>query len=187
MLEKKIEQIRIEIDNAIDEIKNSVNMKKIVDEAAVIVRRRSLLGFSVPSDGARRERLKPLSQSYKDQRRGLVVFFRDKKGRIRSVPTSPGFQSRLKLSPKTTAGKSNLTLGGELLDSLQGQVTGRGRGNVRPTGTRKDGLTNQEVARFVDEGGRPFLHLSDNEIRQLQILAEGIFNDILIRKLNKIK
>ena len=182
MNEEKIQEIQLAINKAVDEIRGANNMRKIVDEVAVIVRRRTLLGFGVAKDGGARQRLKPLSQSYKDQRSGAVIFFRDAQGRVRKVAASSSFQSRLKLSSKTTVGKSNLTLTGELLDSLKGFVIGPGRGVVKPTGIRADGLSNQVVAGYVDEGGRPFLHLSNNEIKQMQIFAEEIFRKILIKK-----
>ena len=65
-------------------------------------------------------------------------------------------------------------------------VTGPGRGEIRPVGLRSDGLSNEDVARFVDEAGRPFLHLSDNEIKQLEIFAGELFEALLRKNLTKV-
>jgi len=161
-------------------------MQKILDEATTIVRRRTLLGFGVPSNGASRVKLKPLSESYKDQRAGKVVFYTDKLGRVRRVKTSAGFKSRISLSDRTTPSKSNLTLSFQMLASLRGKVTGIGSGVVEPTGTRSDGMTNAQIAQFVTEQGREFLNLSNNEIKQLEIFIQDIGLEILIKRLTKI-
>ena len=174
------------MNKAVDEILGPQAMGQIVDEATIIVRRRTLLGFGVAADGSRRQKLKKLADSYIEQRAGKAVYFTDKQGRVRRIPTSSRFRSRLKLSPKTTPGKSNLTLTGQLLDSLRGFVTGPGRGEIRPVGLRSDGLSNEDVARFVDEAGRPFLHLSDNEIKQLEIFAGELFEALLRKNLTKV-
>lgn len=180
---KAFGQVSVQIDKSIAGFLGRSNVEKILKEAKVIVRRRTLLGFGVPRNGGSRERLKPLSQSYKDQRSGRIIFFRDKQGRVRAVPANGNFRSRLKLSPKTTVSKSNLTLTGQLLDSLQARITGPGKGEIRPTGVRDDGLTNEEVANFVQEAGRVFLNLSNNEIKQLEIFSSELFRKILIKKL----
>lgn len=180
-------EIELEAKKVIRELQGRVQMQKILDEATTIVRRRTLLGFGVPDNGARRVKLKPLSQSYKDQRAGKVVFYTDKLGRVRRVKTGAGFKSRIKLSDRTTPSKSNLTLSFQMLASLRGIVTGLGKGTIKPTGTRSDGMTNAQVAQFVTEQGREFLNLSDNEIKQLEIFIEDIGIRILKKNLTKIK
>lgn len=187
MAHKKImAAIQAEINKTLKELGNRENMKTILDEATTIVRRRTLLGFGVPSNGASRVKLKPLSQSYKDQRAGKVVFYTDKLGRVRRVKTGPGFKSRIKLSDRTTPSKSNLTLSFQMLASLRGRYVRPGFGVVEPTGTRSDGMTNAQIAEFVTEQGRAFLNLSNNEIRQLEIFIENIGLKILKKKLTKI-
>ena len=185
-LEKAILEIQAEINKAVDRVKSRQNMQKIVDEAAVIIRRRTLLGFGVPVDGRKRERLKKLSSSYIEQRKGQAVYFTSKSGKVIRVPTSAKFRSRMSLSTKTTPSKSNLTLTGQLLDSLKGTVTGFGRGVIKVTGQRDDGGTNEDIASFVDDNGRPFLHLSNNEIKQLAILAADLMKNELKNVLTKL-
>lgn len=172
--------------NITKELEQRQSMQLIVKEAEIIIRRRTLLGFGVPSPGGVRARLEKLSDSYKEQRRGKVVFFRDKDGRVRRVPTSSQFKSRLKLSNKTTPGKSNLTLTGQMLASLRGKVTGVGKGIVEPTGSRIGGMTNKEIATFVQENGRVFMNFSNNEIRQLQIFVEDLALKLATKNLTKI-
>lgn len=161
-------------------------MKLIVKEAEIIIRRRTLLGFGVSSPGGPRSKLDKLSETYKEQRRGKVIFFRDKDGRVRRVPTSSKFKSRIKLSEKTTPGKSNLTLTGQMLASLRGKVTGLGKGIIEPTGSRTEGMTNKQIATFVQENGRVFMNFSNNEIRQLQIFVEDLSLKLAKKNLTKI-
>lgn len=157
-------------------------MKKIGDQAATIIRRRTLLGFGVPDNGQPRERLKPLSESYKQQRRGNLAFFTDKLGRVRPIRNP---KRKPRLSNKTSPAKSNLTFTGEYLDSFMSFVKGLGKVEVRPTGTRPDGLTNTEVAEFVSDE-RPHFNLSNNEIKQLENQLSRDLESIIKKKLTKL-
>ena len=176
----RIRAIKKSVVDALKEIQSSAGMRQLGREATTIVRRRTLLGFGVPSNGAPREKLKSLSTSYKQQRRGEIGFFTKNNKVIPFVP-----KTKPTLSSKTTPSKSNLTFSGELLDSLKEFVTGLGKVEVRPTGTRRDGLTNEQVAEFVSKE-RPFLNLSNNEIKQLTILANDQFEKIVNKKLTKL-
>lgn len=166
--------------DALIELRQPRNMRIIGREAAAIVRKRTLLGFGVAENGGNRKRLKPLSDSYKAQRRGEVAFI-TLQGRV--IPVKP--IEPIRLSSKTTPGKSNLTLGGELLDSLKEFVTGLGKVEVRPAGSRRDGLTNEEVAEFVSKD-RPFLNLSKNEIKQIEELTNDQFLALVNKNLTKL-
>ncbi len=165
-VERAIRELSIQIEAAGQKALSRSNTKKILDEAAKIVRRRTLLGFGVEENEGPRKRLKKLSASYKEQRRRL--------GKPRKVSTGEKFRSKLRLSPKTTPAKSNLTLTGQLLDSIRARVTGPGKGFLTPTGQRNDGFSNEEIAAFVEEAGRDFMNLSNNEIKQLSDFAQDI-------------
>lgn len=90
----------------------SKNLKKIMDEllrqaeeslndlgneAAQLIKKRTRLGYGVSEVGGTKEKLEPLSEPYKKQRKG-------------------------KISGPTTPAKSNLTYSGELLDDLQPSI-----------------------------------------------------------------
>ncbi len=155
-IEKKIE----------DKIQKSVTAsldRELAQETADQVRKRTQLGFGVDENG-KQVKLKPLSESYRAQRRGDVAFYRDSQGRLRAFePNVPP-----NLSSQTTPAKSNLTRLGEMLKSL----TGRVKDNqilINVKGRRKDGsgLTNEEVAEYVEAQGRRFLDLTNGEKNSL--------------------
>ena len=178
-------QFRKEVLKAAEDLVSAKTTKQIGQEALKIVKRRTKLGYGVPANGARRERLKALSDSYVEQRQGRAVYFTDRLQRVRRVPTSNRFRSEIDLDASTTPRKSNLTLTGTLLDSLKTFVRGRGLVTIEPTGTRPDGKTNKEVSAFVSEE-RPYLHLSNNEIRQLQQFALDILELRVKKNLTKL-
>lgn len=155
-------KIRKAINDAIREMQSPRQMQKIGDEAATIIRRRTLLGYGVAVSGGPRQALKRLADSYVSARRRQAG-----------------------LSTKTTPQKSNLTRFGFLLDSLVARVRRLGEVEIKPDGTRPDGLTNEKVAEYVSED-RPFLNLSDNEIKQLEISANIEFESIVKKNLTKL-
>ena len=169
-----------EIQKCIDKVTDKRSMKRYAEVTENIVRRRTRLGFGVKKSGGQRQKLKPLAESYKEQRRGKLSFFTDKAGKVRPI-SNP--KKRFPLSKSTSPGKSNLTRTGSLLDKLQGRATVGERFSVRPsTKTRPDGLTGTKVAEFVSKD-RPFLDLSNNEIRQLTQLIQKELNRCIDREL----
>jgi hypothetical protein len=177
-------QVEKAIDKAVKKIKSSSEMQNFADLTAEIIRRRTRLGYGVKSPGARRERLKPLSESYIEQRRGDAVYFTDDQGQVRRVTTSDKFKQRKKLSARTTPNKSNLTFTDQMLDSLTGFARS-GEFKVEPTGQRDDGLTNRQVAEYVEEE-RPFLTLSRSEIKQLQQSVTKRLQEVAIKEFRKL-
>lgn len=119
------------------------------DGANSLIKKRTRLGYGVSSQEGDKERLNPLSDSYKKQR---------------------------KLHPKssdTTPTKSNLTRTGDMLNSLTAEV---GQSSVKLT---FKGKLNIDKAGFVTEGGRPFMNLSKAEVNQLKkLLNDTIFDRI---------
>lgn len=121
--------------------------------------------------GITKQRLAPLSKSYKEQRAGKVAFFTDKVGRV--IPYIPKIAPRL--GEFGSANKSNLTYRGLMLKAIQFQATSQGI-RVYIDNNRREGsdLTNAEVAEYVQQDGstrrggirpgRPFFNLTDDEL-----------------------
>jgi hypothetical protein len=103
--------------------------------------------------------------------------------KVKLKPLSPGYVLQRKksrrLSNLTTAKKSNLTFTGQMLKSMgiikikQGQVV------IGPSGSRDDGRTNQEIAGYVTEQGRPFNDLYGLEQDKLTRYFRSTYGDIL--------
>lgn len=156
------------LQKAIEKAVSPDAMRSYALEAANMIRVRTRLGYGVASSGGKRERLKPLSESYKKQRAGQLGFFTTESGAV--VPYKP--KRKPKISEFTTPGRSNLTFTGQLLDSLQVTSANRGKATIGVQGRRAgSSLTNRDVARFVEEQGRPFLNLSDVEIKRVNELV----------------
>ena len=123
-------------------------LRMIGEEAIRLIVQRTLQGFGVAEDGGSRERLKPLSPEYVEFRRRYSS----------------------ELSGETSPTKSNLTLSGQMLESMQVLQVGNGRVTVGPKGSRSgpfaSDLSNDELARIVQRV-RPFNHLSKQEQDQL--------------------
>lgn len=119
------------------EVQKNINPKKfdfILTEVPDQIRKRTLLGKGVPSEGSANTSLKPLSKSYKKFRKTFK-----------------------QLSPKTTANKSNLTLTGKMLDDISSV-----RNGFTFTFSFKDELSKKK-ANWVTGQGRRFFDLSKSE------------------------
>lgn len=156
--QKSIDRFEKDLDKVFDDIEKTFNstltktkMRRLGKEAVKIVRRRTLLGKGVTfvsDDNKKNKKLKPLSPSYKKFRKR----FKKKGG----------------LSTKTKVGKSNLTLTGQMLKSLQVSTRKKKSFVLLTSGPRKNSkYTNEDIARFVSEQGRPWLDLSNLEQKKL--------------------
>lgn len=156
-----------------DKINKSVKFsvdRELAEKTADQIRTRTRLGFGVDENG-RQERLKPLAESYREQRKGNIAFFTNQFGvKIPFVP-----KTKPKLSSLTTPSKSNLTNTSQMLDSIKGKAK-NGVMFISITGLRRDGFTNKEIADFVEDQGRTFFNLTNAEKNQL---AREIKNRIL--------
>lgn len=77
------------------------------------------------------------------------------------------FRKRYKKLAKTTSPrKSNITLTGELLDSIGILRTNQGSLVIGATGTRSSGLTNEKLVGYLARKDRYFLRLSNQEFKQ---------------------
>ena len=99
-------------------------------------------------------KLAPLAQSYIKQRQSM-----QKSGKVGSDFFSPG--------------RSNLTLTGQMLDSLDYKVDEqRGSVSVQASGIRSDGKDNSKIAQYVTDQGRPFLGLDETGQKRIEQLIQ---------------
>lgn len=141
---------------SIQKIGASSNMKIIGKEMADQIKKRTLLGYGVSEPGGNKEKLKPLDPKYVESRKKFP-----------------------KLSDKTTPRKSNLTRTGQMLASIDVKSANQGTVSVGPIGGRNDGLTNEELAKYVAEAGRPFNTLSKPELQGLIRFINDMLSKIL--------
>lgn len=125
-----------------------------------IIVKRTRLGYGVNKNFGTKQRLKPLSTKYKDYRARFP-----------------------NLSASTSPGKSNLTLTGQMLESMQAYRIQNGKVVIGPTGSRKGSfLTNLKVADYQEEQGRTFNRLSGLEFQQVLRFYRKRFGDLLKKK-----
>jgi hypothetical protein len=123
------------LNNIAQEATSKELLKPIAEETVSEVKTRIRAGYGVEDDGSNKSKFKPLKDSTKKSRK------------------------KSKLAGGTTPAKSNLTHTGELVDSIEADVT-----DAKITLELK-GERNQKVASYVS-GDRPFLHLSKQEIQR---------------------
>jgi hypothetical protein len=172
---KTFDALKVSLNSRIKLAVSPIYMAQYGNKAAQLVKDRTRLGFGVSEEGAPREALEPLSDSYKKQRAGEIAFAKTKEGKLYAFkPKSPP-----KLSSFTSVGKSNLTNTGQMLDNIKLKSVSTGRATLHITGKR-DGskLTNDEVAGFVSEK-RPFFHLSKTELKQIALLFQSVLRKII--------
>jgi len=111
------------------------------------------------------KKLKRLSDSYIAVREGAVKF-RTINGR--KVPFAEPDERLKQVDPEFFEPRlSNLTFTGQLMRSITSAVKNRVI-SVFVDGKRDDGLTNDEVARYVSAQGRPFLGLDDQGLKRIK-------------------
>lgn len=135
---------------------SSQSLKTLGAYALNLVKDRTRAGFGVPAVAKPQEKLGALSSRYIRARRGM------------------------KLSRFTSPEKSNLTLTGSMLASLKVFV-GRFKLDIRPTGSDKKGVSNQDKANWQEDQGRIFLRLSDTEIAKVTEFYQTQILDKIIK------
>ncbi len=163
---KDIEALKRKIETARDKVLDEI--EDVGEDAAALIKKRTRLGYGVSEHGARKEKLKPLADSYKKQRRGEITF-RKKDGY--TYPIKP--REKPKLSSNTTAKRSNLTYSGEMLDDLHAKKTKTN--TVEITFKTKE---SKKKAEYVSET-RPFNFLSSSEIKQIREKIQKRIENIL--------
>lgn len=152
-----------------------------------VVYKRTKSGKGVTSDTTsfqttQPKRLTPLSRNYKKYRRtGFVEFdAKDKKGRPVTARINVGVPA---LGVFGTPDKSNLTLSGQMLDSMTYSIQRSGFIVYIPeTIRRASKLTNAQLSRFVSQAGRPFMNLTAGESR----IVKSRMRKILQQRLKKL-
>jgi len=108
-----------------------------------------------------------------------------KKGLKALATSTVNRRKRSKLHSSTSPGKSNLTFTGQLLESLKVKKINPRKGSlvISPEGRRRDGLANFEVAGFADEGGRPFIGLTREDLNIIRKEYQSTFSKLVRRRL----
>ena len=144
-------------------LKDNKELDFILKEVPEQIEKRTRLGKGTV-DGGANEKLKPLSPSYIMAREGFKVGEVHFNAKTKKSVKKVKFKAKglPKLSELTTPRKSNLTLTGQLLKSIEGIRKGT-LFTFSLKGKRDDGLTNEQVGKYVKEGGRSFFSLSKSE------------------------
>lgn len=143
--------IRKRVELVLQQVQTEENLGALGKVIAEQIKKRTRLGYGVEEQGDPQQKLKALSDDYKDWRK----------------------KNKGKLSSATTVSKSNLTQTGEMLDSIQSRVEGKSIILYFSTAFAR------AKARWVTDGGRPFFTLSGAEIqsvrkRVLDLIAKAI-------------
>lgn len=149
--------------------------------------KRTQLGVGVDPETGDAMKLPPLSESYKDQRKGKARFYTDKSGkkiRVSKTKDNSDYVKKPKLAGTTNPSKSNLTATGQLLKSLtvvKLRITGGVSYLIRVGDRRGRGLFdqpsnigNRQLVDYLSRQGRHFLGFTNaqknrvaREIRQI--------------------
>lgn len=130
-------------------------------EALEAIKERTISGSGIAQDGGTVQPLLPLSLSYK--------IYRQKNYR--------------QLASWTSAGTSNLTFSGEMIESMSVNKRGSRSYVLTFEGTRDNGLTNLKLAGYVSRR-RPFFFLSQNDLNRLEDSANKRFDALVRRRLS---
>ena len=175
--EQKIADIIKKIDKATTP--TNADLKATGEEIVESIVQRTRAGYGVTKQvGGKQTRLKRLSKSYTDQRKGKLQFF-TKDGRTFPVKNKKGKKTIKKpnLSKTTTPGRSNLTATGQLLESLFYKTRKIGFGLIiialkEGRGADLFGnppkVNNSEITQFQRKAGREYLGLSKTQKRRVQ-------------------
>lgn len=129
-------------ERALKDASSKSQLETLGQEAKALIQKRTRLGGGVESSLGPRTQLKKLSEPYKKQRRKLK---RDSK-----------------LSDTTTPAKSNLTQTGQMIESIDVNVS-NGKVSLFFSNTKA-----KLKAKWVQDGGRGFFNISKPEFNQLQ-------------------
>ncbi len=178
-------RIEAALREVIPKIKSADNMRKIGEQACAMIKLRTRLGSGVEGNGKDKAKLKPLTKSTIEQRKGNLAFYVGPSGT--PIPYKPDANgAKVKLHSDTSPSKSNLTRTGQLLDSEQVTSVGYGKVEVGPKGARYDGkASNEQVGEWVSKAGRAYNYLSKVEVKRLQDGIKKQLRDLLKRVLTK--
>lgn len=166
---KNLSEFKKNIQKFISSLITKQDIALILETARDIIYNRTKAGYGVKSDtlksGVSTEKpLDKLSSRYIKYRKNGMVEFTTLDGKfVRFKVKTP------KLGRFGSPAKSNLTLSGEMLESISYRIFSNTSGELYiPDTIRSDGKTNKEIAEYVSMNGRPFFNLSDKDFRILQ-------------------
>lgn len=153
----KIKSIFNRINQSLKDAADPENITPVAQYTIDLVVKRARLGYGVDSDFSDKFLFPSLSPGY-----------------IKSRQKFSG------LSDTTSSRKSNVTRTGQMLASVQIIRKKTGEVVIGPTGTRKEGnLTNQKLAGYLAEKGRPWMFVSRLEYNQILRFYRKTFGDLL--------
>lgn len=163
-LTKIIERLSKTVKESID--KRAMNAVGVFTTSLIVKRTR--LGYGVTDFKAGKKKLAPLKAS--------------------TIKRRSMFEG---LAGTTRPKRSNLTMTGQMLESMAHKVTGPGSISIGPRGTRRDGKTNEQVAQYAHDGSanrpqRIFNRISKLEFNQVVRFYRKSFGDLL-KKSNLIR
>jgi hypothetical protein len=132
---------------------------------------RTRLGYGVKDNLAEKSKLKKLSPKYIEFRKSLKVSKKSKRKTKKKKDIS--------LHESATPARSNLTLTGDMIDSLRIKDIKKGAIRVGPTGFDSQGVSNSSKAFWQEKMGRVFLRLSRQEVKDVRIFWIRQFSDLL--------
>lgn len=185
-------QLESLIKETVKEITGRQNMSQLGKFITDDMRKRIRLGYGVRSNNGSKEKLKPLSDSYVQQRQGKLGFWTNSKGKKVPIITDKSIvgktqatqnkrflkQRNKPLHPTTRPKKSNLTRTGKLMRSIGFLYTDSRLiiGFKTPDSGR--------VAAFVSKD-RPFFFMTNTEVKRATRFIQKRFKDLLNRNKRK--
>lgn len=143
--------------------------------------KRTQLGTGVDPDTATSYKFPPLSDSYKQQRRGEVRFYTDKQGRkiaVRKNENNTDYVKKPRLAQTTKPSKSNITATGQLLRSVTAirRKVGKNIEFIFTVGDRRgrglfdqpSTIGNKELVDILERNGRQFLGFTRSQLNQIR-------------------
>lgn len=156
----KLKAIFKRLEDTLNEATRAENIRPVAEFVIDLVIKRTRLGYGVQKQFGSKYKFPSLSPNY--------VKFRKKYSGL-SETTSPS--------------KSNVTLTGQLLDSIKIIKQTKGSVSFAPSGVRRGtGLKNEDLALFLKEKGRVFLNISELEYAQMVRFYRKSFGDLLDKK-----
>jgi len=182
----------------LDRIITIATMKSVLEPLGLLAKdvvvKRVKSGYGL-SPGFSKVKLKALSNSYKEWRSGKAVYFQKGGSRIRISKEKWRSISEPVLGEFGSPSRSNLTLTGQLLESIQSRINDSGKVELFIPDTVRKGIrlkngkiipnrarvTNAQVAKYVQEQGRDFFNFTDGEIRILTDEYQKLINEAIER------
>lgn len=158
--------IAIQIKGIVDRMKKATTsaitpaqIRPIILNAIDLIVKRTRLGYGVDRSYGTKKRLPPLSPMYVNFRRKFK-----------------------KLSTTTSAKRSNVTLTGELLESVGIKRISKGVSVISAIGKHAGGISNEDLTSYLHRQNRTFLRISELEYKQLVRIYRKTFGDLLRRE-----